>query len=179
MKNLKSFLRGLIELISAFVMWIPFHFVREIFIRIVARNIGQHTTIFRFVEIRKGENILIGSNSIINQRAILDGRGGVLNIGNSVDIAQEAVLYTLEHDITSDTYEAIGGDVTIEDFVWIGFRAIVLPGVTIGKGAVIGCGAIVTKDVPPLAVMGGIPAKQIGTRRNKLQYKINYKPWFK
>lgn len=58
----------------------------------------------------------------------------------------------------------ITGKVVLEDDVWIGYRAIILPGVTIHKGAVVGAGAVVTKDVEPFAVVGGVPAKVIKYR---------------
>jgi len=176
--NIKDFLRGSLNLFTSFIMWIPFHWLRYFYTKLILKHIGSHSTVLRFVEIRKGENVSIGNNTIINQRAFLDGRGGKLKIGNCVDIARESILWTLEHDINSDTDDSIGADTTIEDYVWVGCRSIIMPGVTIGKGAVIGCGAVVTKDVPTMAVMGGVPAKQIGTRNNQLKYKFNFKPWF-
>lgn len=68
----------------------------------------------------------------------------------------------------------------IEDYVWIASRATILPGVILGKGAVVASGAIVTKDVPPLAIVAGCPAKIIGYRKGDvLQYRHNCRPWFK
>jgi len=68
----------------------------------------------------------------------------------------------------------------IEDYVFIGPRTIILPGVKIGKGAVIAAGAVVTKDVPPFAICGGVPAKIIGERRLKtLKYKLGRARWFR
>jgi len=67
--------------------------------------------------------------------------------------------------------------VVIEDRVWIGYRAIVLPGVKIGEGAVVGAGAVVAKDVEPYAIMAGNPARKIGERPKGLIYDCNYRPW--
>ena len=72
-----------------------------------------------------------------------------------------------------------GGDIIINDFVWIASRVTILPGVEIGKGAVIATGAVVTKNVKPMDIVGGVPAKTIGKRKSKLKYKINYKPKFR
>ena len=70
-----------------------------------------------------------------------------------------------------------GGEVIIGDRVWIGYRAIVLPGVTIGEGAVVGAGAVVTRDVSPYTIVAGNPAKVIGERTKELTYECNYRPW--
>jgi maltose O-acetyltransferase len=99
-------------------------------------------------------------------------------IGNNVDIAQETNIWTLEHDIHDDYHRDKGGDVIIEDYVWIASRVTILPGVTIGRGAVIAANAVVTKDVPSMAVAGGVPARVIGERKSKLRYTNKYAPWF-
>lgn len=130
------------------------------------------------VEIRKGANIEIGDRVVINPRVLLDGRGGRLVIGDDVDIAQEVNIWTLEHDVHSDSHAIVGGDVVIEDHVWIASRATILPGVTIGRGAVVASNSVVTKDVPSLAIVAGVPAQVVGRRRNSLTYRLDYKPWF-
>ncbi|MGB9707413.1 MAG: acyltransferase, partial [Microgenomates group bacterium] len=83
-------------------------------------------------------------------------------------------------DINDANFKAIEAPVYIEDYVFIGPRAIILPGVKIGKGAVVAAGAVVTKDVPPFAIVGGVPAKIIGERKNKqLSYKLGRARWFR
>jgi maltose O-acetyltransferase len=117
-------------------------------------------------------NISIGEGSIIGQNAILDGRDKLI-IGKYVDIASEVMIYNSEHDINSQDFKAITAPVEIGDFCFIGPRAIVLPGVKIGKGAVVGAGAVVTKDVPQFAIVGGVPAQVIGERKIKNpEYKL-------
>lgn len=108
-------------------------------------------------------NIRVGHHTIINDGVFLDGRNGIL-IGNNVSISRESSIYTLEHDITSPTFEAKGGTVTVGDWVFIGTRAVILPGVTLGEGAVVAAGAVVTKDVAPWTMVGGVPARFIRTR---------------
>lgn len=131
------------------------------------------------IEIRNGRNISIGHNTVINKKVLLDGRGGKITIGNNVDIAQETNIWTLEHDPNDDYHTDKGGDVIIEDYVWIASRVTMLPGVKIGRGAVIASGAVVTKDVPSMSIVGGVPAKKIGERISQLKYTLNYRPLFR
>ena len=95
-----------------------------------------------------------------------------MKIGNHVDIASEVMIYNSEHDINSEDFHASNSPVEIGDYVFIGPRVIIMPGVKIGTGAVVAGGAVVTADIPEFAIVGGVPAKVIGERRNK---KPNYK----
>jgi acetyltransferase-like isoleucine patch superfamily enzyme len=117
--------------------------------------------------------ITIGHNSIVGDHAFLDGRRKI-KIGNNVNIAQEVRIFTLEHDISSPTFAAVGNMVNIEDWVYIGNRVTILPGVTIGEGAVVASGAVVTKDVSPWTMVGGIPAKFI-KKRPVVKYTLDTK----
>jgi len=130
------------------------------------------------LEVRNGKNISIGNNCVFNKKVLLDGRGGRLIIGNNVDIAQETNIWTLQHDVHDDMHGNDGGDVIIEDYVWIASRVTILPGVRIGKGAVVASNSVVTKDIPSMSIVGGIPAKIIGERRSGLKYQLFYQPWF-
>lgn len=108
------------------------------------------------------------------------GRSGGVIIGNNVDIAQETNIWSEQHDYNSSTYKSVCKEVIIEDYVWLASRVTVLPGVHIGRGAVVASGAVVTKDVPPLAIVAGIPAKIIGYRKEEaLQYKLGDRAWFR
>lgn len=97
---------------------------------------------------------------------MLDGRKG-LKIGRSVVIAYEAIIWTLNHDYNDVHFCGKGASVEIDDYAWICSRSMILPGIKIGKGAVVASGAIVTKDVPPYSIVAGIPAKVIGKRMEK------------
>jgi maltose O-acetyltransferase len=108
----------------------------------------------------------------------LDGRGGSIRIGNNVDIAQETNIWSLEHNPNNDMHMTKSGDVVIDDYVWIASRVTILPGVHVGRGAVIASCAVVTKDVPPMSIIAGVPAKVIGYRDNKFKYTLNYRPLF-
>lgn len=175
---MKDFFRGLFYLFSGFVMWIPFYAMRTGYIKLFIRHLGKGTAVRRNVEMRSYKNISIGCHTTVNKYALLDGRGGALEIGDCVDIAQEVQIWTLQHDYNSPTYQAVGESVRIEDYAWIGTRAIILPGVRIGRGAVVAAGAVVTHDVEEYTIVGGVPAKKIGVRSKGLTYLLGKKRWF-
>lgn len=124
-----------------------------------------------------GSNIVIGNNTVINRGSYLDGRAGV-TIGNNVNISHQTLIQTLTHDPQNPTFVCLVKPVTIKDNVWVGARAIILPGVTIGEGAVIGAGAVVSKDVPPYTIAVGNPARVIKKRNEKIEYRSRYFPYF-
>ncbi len=88
-----------------------------------------------------------------------------IKIGKQSIVSQDAFLCTASHDITSPIMELTTKPIVIEDQVWVCARAIVMPGVTLHEGCVVAAGAVVTKDVPAWTVVGGNPARVIGTRR--------------
>jgi acetyltransferase-like isoleucine patch superfamily enzyme len=181
-KLLFQFLKPLIlYMYNAFFTKIPFANIRLCFTRMYVK-LGAHSNVLPNVRILtsalKRQQIQIGNNCIINPDCILDGRVGQIIIRDNVDIGRGTWIFTLEHDPHSDYHVTKSGDVVIEDNVWIASRVIILPGVTIGRGAVIACGAVVTKNVPPMSIAAGIPAKVIGNRDSKLLYKNDYFPYF-
>lgn len=165
-------------LFNRLFMYVPFYLFRHACIRSAVGKLGVKPGILMGLEVRKPGNIFIGNHAVINRNVLLDGRGGKIIIGDNVDIAQETNIWTLEHDIHDDFHRVKGGDVIIEDYVWIASRSTILPGVRIGRGAVVASGSIVTKDVSPMAVVGGVPAKVIGQRRSALKYTLAHRPWF-
>ena len=124
-----------------------------------------------------GDNISIGKNTVINRGCYLDGRFG-LEIEDNVSISPECYLLSLDHVMDSMDFDVIGKKVIIQNYVWIGSRAIILPGVNLKKGCVVGTGSVVTKDVEEFNVVVGVPAKFIKMRANNLSYKLNYFPFF-
>ncbi len=110
-----------------------------------------------------GKNTVIGKNCMIQQCCTFFDRGGI-TIGNDVFIGPKVNLITLNHDLNPANRSAtIARPIVIKDGVWVGINATILQGVTIGENAVIGAGAVVTKDVPPNTIVGGNPAKIIKT----------------
>lgn len=135
--------------------------------------------ILRGVRFRYRRHLQLGINSVINGGCTLDTRGGAIRIGNYVDIAPEVNIWTLEHDPHDVGHDTRGGEVTIEDYVWIANRAIVLPGVTLGRGAIVAAGAVVTASVAPMTIVAGVPARPIGLRANEqLEPRPPYRPRF-
>lgn len=161
------------------VGYIPSHYIRRFLYRLDGVKIGKGSTIHMGAVFYFPETIVIGKDSIIGENAVLDGRDKLV-IGDHVDIASEVMIYNAEHDINSPDFKAITAPVEIGDYVFIGPRAIILPGVKIGRGAVVGAGAVVTRDVPEYTIVGGVPAKIIGERKIKNpSYKLGRAAWFR
>lgn len=178
--------------------YIPSHTIRLFLYRNIFRvRIGRDSSMHWRAEFNVPSGVAIGHNTIIGNDAFLDGRTKrqwkegeskmmgylkeffapqirSLRIGNNVSIAGEVRIYTMEHDIDDPHFAEIAGDVVIEDYVVIGTRVTMLPGVHIGRGAVIASGAVVTKDVEPYAVVGGVPAKFIKERSKDLKYTLKF-----
>lgn len=164
--------------VNRWLMRVPSHRVRLAAARALGVRIGRRSSLLLDCEIRNGRDISIGDHSVCNRAVLLDGRGGRLVIGSNVDIGQETNIWTLEHDVHDDLHAARAGAVVIEDYVWIASRATILPGVRIGRGAVVAACAVVTRDVPPMAIVGGVPARVIGERRSALRYSLDHRPPF-
>ena len=176
---MKNFISGLYHFMLNVIMWLPCHPLRRLVCKCVLKKFDKTSAIYRNVEIRSPYRISIGAHTNINKSVLLDGRGGNVEIGNNVDIAQETNIWTMQHDYNSSEYKSVGKDVIIEDYVWIASRATILPGIKIGKGAVIASCSVITHDVPPYTVVAGIPAKEIGKRQKTLTYKLGgAKKWF-
>lgn len=157
--------------------------IRAFFARRMFTSMGKNVNIEHGAFFASGKDISIGDNSGLGLNCRV---AGPLSIGNDVMMAPNVSIYTQNHE-TENIYRpmrlqtAEKKKVTIGNDVWIGANAIILPGVTVGDGAIIAAGAVVTKDVPDFAVVGGNPAKIIKTRtqkegvpRMKVLYLINY-----
>ncbi|MCF8020109.1 MAG: acyltransferase [Vallitaleaceae bacterium] len=144
--------------------------IRAFLVKRIFDKVGQDVNIEKNVFFGKGAGISIGDRSGIGLNARIQGP---LTIGKYVMMGPDVIIYTRNHDIQNTSVPMIDGGetppraVVIEDDVWIGARAIILPGVRIGQGAVVGAGAVVTKDVDNYAIIGGVPAKIIGHRTHQ------------
>jgi maltose O-acetyltransferase len=149
---------------------VPSHrFRRFMYRHVFGVQIGQASIIHWQTHFFNPRGVRIGDHCNIGNNAFLDGRGS-LTIGNRVATGAEVMIYTLQHNIDSPAFESTGGPVVIEDYVYLGPRTIILPNVRIGMGAVVAAGAVVTKDVPAFAVVGGVPAQFIRERTHNLNY---------
>jgi maltose O-acetyltransferase len=151
---------------------IPFWTARKAAYEFFGVKIGAGSYIHMWARFYNPAKIEVGTDTHIGDNCFLDGRNAIM-IGSHVDIASQVLIYNEEHNVHSEKFEATSGPVEIGDYVFIGPRAIILPGVKIGRGAIIAAGAVVTKDVAPMSIVGGIPAKEIGVRKVKnLNYRL-------
>lgn len=123
---------------------------------------GKQVRFFKGVIIQSPENVSVDDNSRIGDYVHMWGGGGI-TIGKNVLIATHSVITSQAHDINASLYidSQVMKPVNIEDNVWIGASAVVLPGVTVGKNSIIGAGAIVTKNILPNSIAQGVPAKVV------------------
>jgi acetyltransferase-like isoleucine patch superfamily enzyme len=153
---------------------IPGHDLRMSAYRALGVSIGAESTILMSTEMQHCEDLTIGRNTIINPHCLLDGRGGLL-IGDNVNISSHVLLLAGTHDVQNgEEFAGFAERIVIEDYVWLCTRAMILAGVTIGRGAVVAAGAVVTKSVEPHTIVAGIPARKIGERNSDLHYQLRY-----
>ena len=108
---------------------------------------------------------------------MLDGRGGI-EIGDNVTIGPNVSVVTADHDVQSENFTGRSLKIVVGDFAFIGINATILPGVRIGRGAVVSAGAVVTRDVEEYTIVGGVPARKIGLRSKSLAYSCRWFPPF-
>ena len=154
---------------------IPSRHLRKWFYKLLGTKIGKNSVIYRRVELLFPKGLEIRDNVQIGWFTCLDARGGI-KIGNNVNISSYVKIITGSHDVDTSDYKATFKPVEIGDRCWIGTGAMILQGVSIGEGAVIAAGAVVTKDIPPFEVWGGVPAKYIKDRNRKLEYNLPMSP---
>lgn len=167
-KNIYILLVGLNWfLLNNIIAHFPSRHIRHLGLKMFKVRFGGTYSLYAGFHIRNPKGLFIDVGCSIGPKVLLDARKG-LKIGKSVVIAYEAIIWTLHHDYNDVNFKTIGAPVVIEDYAWICSRTIILPGVTIGKGAVVAAGAVVANDVPPYAIVGGVPAKIIGYREEKI-----------
>jgi len=150
---------------------VHFGYMRGYLCQHIIKKCGKSLNVERMAYFGTGKGLNIGDNSNMGIGSYLSNTNGdgELTIGNNVIMGPDVLIKTENHNY-SDTRRLIreqgfcSEPVIIGDDVWIGTRAIILPGVEIGEGSVIAAGAVVTKDVPPYTVVGGVPARIIKKR---------------
>ena len=171
--RLRTLKHGLIALANFFAQFLPFHWMRRAYFEILGFKLERGASIamrFGFYSLGK---IYIGENSVVNRNCLFDNRDRI-TIGKNVSIARDVKIFTAGHDPASPFFEMTTAPVVIEDHVVVFAGATLMPGVRIGSGAVIYGGAVVTKNVQPLAIMGGVPARNLGMRPISPDYALNY-----
>jgi putative colanic acid biosynthesis acetyltransferase WcaF len=130
------------------------------------------------VEMWLGGRLAMGARSTIGQRSYIDARGGI-RIDADVSIAREVAVLTATHIPDDRDFAARVSPVRLHEHCWIGMRALLMPGVTVGAGAIVGAGAVVTADVDPYTIVGGVPAKILRKRSEPMSYELDWRPsWY-
>ena len=144
--------------------------LRQLLYRLAGFEIARSATLQGGVRFFHVGRLKIGAGTLVNRGTYLDNRAG-LTIGENVSIAHDSRIYTLGHDVHDATFAARGKPVVIDG-------AMVMPGVTLGRGAVVMAGAVVTKSVPPMRIVGGNPAVDMGPREGEPAYTLGRRYWF-
>ena len=150
----------LVEILNVTYNIIP-NPLRNFYLRCFGIEIGSASSIHRCCKFFHVGKLVIGKNSVVNFGCYLDNRRGI-SIGNNVGVAH------------NPQFETKGAPVTIEDDVFIFSNVMIMPGVTIGQGAIVLPGSVVTKDVPSRKIVGGNPARIIRNRIAEIDYKQSY-----
>ena len=176
---LKRYVFGYMRYASFQTGLIPSHHVRDfLYRRVWLVDLAPRAIIYWGAEIRDSQHLHIGRGRIVGDKALLDARNGI-RIGCNVNLSSDVHIYTEQHD-HRDPWFRCNSDgsfgVTICDRAWIGPDTTLLPGVTVGEGAVVAAGAVVTGDVAPYTIVAGIPARKIGERNRDLRYEFTGRP---
>jgi len=155
----------------------PVRWLRQCYLKKYLPSLGAGSSVQLGCKFLNGRKVTFGQRNVINFGCTFDGRKFPIITGDDVSIGPEATILTLGHDPQSPDFEDRGGQVVIGDRAWIAYQSLILPGVTIGEGAVVAARAVVTKDVPPYTIVAGNPARPIGERNRDLTYELNFKPF--
>jgi len=135
--------------------------IRNILSGIIGTTVEESTTIFTPLYINYGKNTRIGKNVFINFDCVFLDLGGII-IEDNVLIAPRVSLLTEGHPVEPENRQSLTvAPIHVKKNAWIGANATILPGVTIGENAIVAAGAVVSRDVPDNAIVGGVPAKTI------------------
>lgn len=175
----KNFARGLKYWLGNYVVnRVPIHAIRVGWLRLMGARIHARASLqIAVLVIGPPTRLSIGAETVVNPEVCLDARSG-LTIGRNVSISRGVFILTLGHDYNLSNFPLKGNPVVVEDDVWIGIRAVVMPGVTLGRGSVIAANATVTRDTEPWTVYAGSPARKIGERQQQAYDSIYYRPYF-
>jgi putative colanic acid biosynthesis acetyltransferase WcaF len=172
MKIIKSFFVVTFEMVMNIIFALPryrlFIFFKVILLRIMGAKVGKNIFIYPGVWITPGRNLTIGNHVDLAKDVLITTSGGVY-IGDRTLVGYRTQILSSNHTIPpiGEPFPVSGdsfGEIIIENDVWIGANCIITAGVKIGYGSVIAAGSVVTKDVLPNSIVGGVPAKLIRMR---------------
>jgi acetyltransferase-like isoleucine patch superfamily enzyme len=184
MKHMKEIVAAALKYTTNHIIaHIPSHKVRLGWYRsVLGWRIGPRAAILMGQRVQmagmRTVKVSIGRGTVINHGCLLYTIGGLL-IGENVSISSGTWLVTGTHALDDPLFPDKYLPIVIGNHVWIGMRATILAGVTVGEGAVVMAGAMVTRDVPPYAIVGGVPAKVVSERKmQNLSYEMDWHPLF-
>ncbi len=152
---------------------VPSHALRNYFYRRSGVTLPHSSSLHGRATIYAPEGIVVGQNCTIGDNCILDGRAGI-TFGDNVNVGAHVAIYTREHDVDSPDFAEVGAPVRIGSYAWLASHSVILPGVTVGEGAVVAAGAVVSRNVAPYTLVGGNPAQVIRERSRDLHYQLGY-----
>lgn len=172
-RNIKGTINGLEwRFANHIIPNLPSKTLRNRGMRMMGVRMSKNVMLYSGFSIRNPKGLTIEDGVSIGPKVLLDARMG-LTIRENAVIAYDAIIWTLNHDYNDVNFGGKGASVEIGSFAWVCCRSIILPGVKIGEGAIVASGAVVTKDVDPYTIVGGVPAKKIGERK-KQKYNYGY-----
>lgn len=170
---LRTLKHTLVSLANGIGQWLPFYWLRRSYFRLLGFELGPRASIAMGFQFYRLGGVSIGEGSVVNRSCLFDNRDRI-HVGKHVSIARGVSIFTAGHDPESPFFEMTTAPVRIDDHAVIFAGAMVMPGVRIGAGAVVYSGAVVTRDVEPMVIVGGVPAKPIGRRTTEPGYALNY-----
>lgn len=144
--------------VNLIMLLLPTYFLRRIFVKILGADISRNVNFERGVKFEFPWRLSINEGTTINSGVYLDCRGGSIIIDKNVDISTDSFIYTLTHDIYSDTFNVKYANVHIHSKCWIGARTVILPGSNIKTGSVIGANSVVRGQIEEYELWLGVPA---------------------
>ena len=135
----------------------------------------RRATIMLRTEVWAPTLLELGAGATVGRHCLLDARGGI-RLGRSVNVSSYARFMSAKHRTDDPGFVAEFRPIEVGDRAWVALGATVLGGVAIGEGAVVAAGAVVSRDVEPYTIVGGVPARPIGERTRQLDYELTYRP---
>lgn len=167
----------LVAALNSFTRWMPSGSLRRLALRLAGVRLEPSAVVHQSVRLMARGRLAIGTGSVINRGTLIDNRSPV-SIGRHVSIAHDCRIYTTGHDHQAPDFGIRTKPVVVEDYAVLYAGAVVMPGVTVGHGAVVLPFSVVTRDVPAMTVVGGVPATPRGPRKGELNYRLDYDYWF-
>ncbi len=162
---------GYSYLINLLFLWLELlpPFLRWLIFKLSLKKLGKGCLIDYKTYFRYPSKISLGKGVAINRGCEFYASflvpAGTITVGDNVTFSPNVKLYTIGHDPSTKSLRDLAGPIVIESHAWIAADSIILPNVTIGEGAVIGAGSVVTRDIPPYTIAVGVPAKIIKKRK--------------